>query len=128
MSPENQPIGDLATEFERLGQNIKQSLEVAWDSEERKRFQNDIEQGISGLSNAVTNFMNNISRSPTAQKVKSELEEIKNQAHVDEVQTKVRQDVISALKRANDEIEKSNQQWREEHSTAPEEKNISESD
>ena len=40
---------DLASELRQLGNNLKASLQSAWESEERKKVQEDIEHGLTDL-------------------------------------------------------------------------------
>lgn len=115
MSPENHTKSETENEFIRLEQNIKESLEALWNSDDKKRFQNEIERGIVELTNTVSNYMDNVSSSSAAQKVKTEIDEFKNEASINEIHTRIRQEIIGALKHANDEIEKANQRLKKGH-------------
>jgi uncharacterized protein (DUF2461 family) len=115
MSMDDESKESVTNEFQRLGQNLKQTLEMAWESEERKKFQQEIEEGISDLGATLNRFFNEISQTPTGQRVRSGMDHIHEQVRTSNIDKKVQQEIINALKRANDEIEKSRQRWQDDH-------------
>lgn len=101
MSPE-----DLASEFHNLGDNLKKFFVNAWESEQRKSIQSEIESGLSELGDTLKNTANEIQESETGQRLKSEATEFRDRVRDGEVEQKVRSDLTNLLKKLNSELEK----------------------
>lgn len=97
---------DIAVEFAEFGQNIKRALQSAWTSEERKKLQADIEKGLKEAGEALKQATNDFSRSQAAQTAKAEAEDFKKRVKSGELETKVRSEVLNALRLANDQLKK----------------------
>jgi hypothetical protein len=97
---------ELADELRELGTHIKDFLHVLWESQERKRMQQDIETGLASLGASINQAADEFQQSPTGQKVKEEFEEIGNRIRSGEMETTLRRDFMSALKTANAELQK----------------------
>ncbi len=105
---------DIAQEFQRLGQNIKQTFHSAIDSEEFTNFKNEMQEGLSQLGGALSNLTKDIAQSEPGQRVKSGIEEFTSQAKTKELEMNVRKEILTALKHANEELEKLSRQWQGE--------------
>ena len=106
MTKNTQPEGDLNEEFHNLGQNIKDALNTAWNSDERKKVQTNIQDGLNDLGNAINNLINDIQTSDVAKKVGKEVDQVGECLRSGEVKEKTREGVLSALKKMNAELEK----------------------
>jgi ElaB/YqjD/DUF883 family membrane-anchored ribosome-binding protein len=103
---EEQTPEDLASEFENLGDNLKKMFIGAWESEQRKNLQEEIEEGLAGLGKTLKQTSNEIQESETGQRVKSEAEDLRDRVRSGEVETKIRSDLQSVLHKLNKELEK----------------------
>jgi hypothetical protein len=103
---EEQTPEDLASEFQNLGDNLKQIFIGAWESEQRKNLQEEIEEGLAGLGNSLKQTANEIQESETSQRVRSEAEDLRDRVRSGEVETKIRSDLQSVLHNLNKELEK----------------------
>lgn len=112
MSDQNQPQGDFSDEVIKLGGNLKQVAQAALESEEFKKFQTEMNQGLTQLSESLNKFFQEVAESPTGQRVKTEIDDFQKSARTGEIEEKVRQDVIAALKKANEELEKAAKRWQ----------------
>ncbi len=112
MSDQNQPQGDFSDEFKKLGGNLKQVAQAALESDEFKKFQNEMNQGLTQLSESLNKFLQDVAESPAGQRVKEEIDDFQKSARTGEIETKVRQDVIAALRKANEELEKAARRWQ----------------
>jgi len=112
MSDQNQPQSELASEFQKLGQNIQQVVQAAVESDEFKKFREEMQQGLSDLGESLNNFVKELSDTPTGQKVRNGLDNLQEKARQAEIETKVRQEVLSALQKANLELEKASARWK----------------
>lgn len=111
MSDEPMPQEDtksqqLKSEFEHLGDNLRQLFVSAWESEERKNFQDELERGLTDLGDSLKQTAKDFKESETGQKVKSEAEDLRDRIASGEVEQKVREDILSVLHKVNAELEK----------------------
>jgi len=112
MDDPKKPENDFSSEIHKLGGNIKQVAQAALESEEFKRFQDEMNQGLSQLGESLNKFFQEVSESPAGQRVKSEIDDFQKSARTGELEAKVRQDVLAALQKANEELEKAAARWR----------------
>ena len=108
-SPESkteQSAEDLASEFQNLGDNLKKYFVSAWESEQRKTIQSEIEAGLSDLGDTLKKTANEIQESETGQRIKSEAVDFRDRVRDGEVEQKVRSDLTNFLKKLNTELEK----------------------
>lgn len=101
--------GDLASEFQELGSNLKKIFLSAWESEERKNFQVELEEGLSDLGDSLKQTAQEIHDSETGQRVKAEAEDLRDRVRSGEVEEKIREDLLTALHKVNAELKKVSQ-------------------
>jgi len=101
-----QTRGDVASEFQVLGENLKRVLHQAWESEERKTLQREIETGLAALGKTLEQAAKELRESETGQRLKSEAQELQERLRSGEVETRLRDDLITVLKKVNTELEK----------------------
>jgi hypothetical protein len=111
MSDEPMPQEDtksqqLKSEFEHLGDNLRQLFVSAWESEERKNFQDELERGLTDLGDSLKQTAKDFQESETGQQVKAEAEDFRDRIASGEVEQKVREDILSVLHKVNAELEK----------------------
>jgi hypothetical protein len=106
MTKNTQPEGDLPEEFRTLGRNIKNALNTAWNSDERKSVQKNIQDGLSDLGDAINNLINDFQTSEVSKKVVKEVDQLGERFRSGEVKEKTKEGVLSALKKMNAELEK----------------------
>ncbi len=105
--PQGKPAPeDIASEFTELGKSLTSLLRSAWESEERKKLQKEIEAGLTDLSGTLSKAATEFSESPTGQNLKADLKDLRQRVESGEVEAQVRQDVLSALRAANAELKK----------------------
>jgi gas vesicle protein len=98
--------GDLASEFQELGKNLKNVFVNAWESEQRKNFQKELEDGFSELGESLKQTAEEIHDSDTGQRVKAEAEDLRDRVRSGEVETKIREDILAVLHKVNFELGK----------------------
>ncbi|HEX7974048.1 MAG TPA: hypothetical protein VF498_06545 [Anaerolineales bacterium] len=104
---ENKPPEDnISEEFRNLGQNLAEVLRTAWESPERKKFQQELETGLTELGKTLKREANTFNDSPTGQRLKENVQDVREGLHTGEAQTKVRSELLSALRFFNGELEK----------------------
>jgi hypothetical protein len=98
--------GDLAAEFQALGKNLKRIIVDAWQSEERKNLQMELEEGLSDLGDSLKQTAQEIHDSETGQRLKAEAEDLRDRIRTGEVEEKIRNDLQSILRKMNSDLEK----------------------
>jgi serine/threonine protein kinase HipA of HipAB toxin-antitoxin module len=102
----NAPQNELADELRELGDHIKNFLQALWESQERKRVQKEIEEGMTNLGASLNQAANEFQQSPTGHRIKEEFDSIGQRIQTGEMEASIRREFISALRTANIELEK----------------------
>lgn len=105
-SQEGTISGNLASEFQELGNNLKNIFVSAWESEQRKNIQQELEDGFSELGESLKQTAEEIHDSEAGQRVKAEAEDLRDRVRTGEVETKIREDILSVLHKVNSELGK----------------------
>jgi hypothetical protein len=100
------PESTIEDEFRNLGKNLLDTLHSFWDSPERKKVQEEIEQGLSQLTDTFKSEMDTFKESPTGQRLKKDMENLGQRVRSGEAETKAREEIIKALRMVNDELGK----------------------
>jgi hypothetical protein len=100
------PDPDVSAEFRKLGENLRDVVKQAWDSEERQRLQMELQKGLMLLTANVKDLTENFAASDTGQRVKSEVDGLRTRVAQSEVEKHVRTNIVSALRVLNTELEK----------------------
>lgn len=98
--------GDVANELHELGKNLASILQGAWESDERKKFTDEIRAGMEDLNHTLNQAVSDFRQSPTGQRMQDEVKEFKDRVRTGELDTKIREEILSALKTVNRELEK----------------------
>lgn len=107
MTEENkQERGSIQDEFRNLGNNLKGMVNAAWESEERKKLQSDIKEGMYELGVVLNSLAADIRDGETGQKIRTEVDDFSERVRSGEVESKAREEVVKALKFLNTELEK----------------------
>jgi gas vesicle protein len=97
---------NLASEFQNLGDNLKKIIIGAWESEQRKNIQQEIEEGLAEVGNSIRQTANEIQESEASQRVQSEAEDLRERVRSGEAEQKIRSDLRTVLHKLNSELEK----------------------
>lgn len=100
------PQDDLASEFRELGKNLQEAFHTAWESEQRKKLQNDIQTGLNDVAAALKQAANDLSQSQVGQTIKADVQDINQRIKSGEVEEKIRTELLTALQSVNTEIKK----------------------
>lgn len=105
MGAENKQQKSVENEFERLGENLRQAVETAWQSEERKRISQDLQAGIEEFAETLNRTANEFIESPTGQKMRAEVDDFSQRVQEGEVADRVESELLSVLDRLNKKLE-----------------------
>lgn len=64
------PKLDIGAEFQKLGRQLAETLQSAWDSEERKRVEKEVREGVHTFVNEVDKVIREVKTSETTEKSK----------------------------------------------------------
>ena len=106
MENKEMPEGNLKDEFRNLGKNLVDAIKAAGESPGWQKLSSDIEGGLSEFGTTVKREYETIKDSPTAQQVKSDIDDFQDRIKAGEVEAKVREELITALKAVNSELRK----------------------
>jgi len=120
MSEPRSTTDDLGDELRALGANLRDMLQAAWDSDERKRAQQEIETGLGDLAASLRSAGEEFSASPTGQRLKTDVHDLHERLRTRQVDVRVRDELVAALRRVNDELGKAAQAWASKREDAPE--------
>lgn len=104
-----EPINEgsyLRDEFKALGENFKAMFTSAWESDERKRLQTDLEAGMKELGNALNDLAEEFRTGQTGETIRKEVNDFGERVRSGEVEQKAREEILKALKALNMELEK----------------------
>lgn len=107
--PEGAQEGEVTQEFRRLGDNLKEILRAAWESAERKKLQTEIQAGLVELEASLNKTAQEIRESRTSQRLESELKDFGSRVRMGEVETELRENLLSLLREVNSKLEKSSE-------------------
>ncbi len=69
---------DLVVEFQTLGRAFAEAFESAWNSEERKRVEEEVRAGVESFANEVDKVIRDAKSSPTTERMKNEAGDVAN--------------------------------------------------
>ena len=105
------PDTDIAEEFKRLGRQFADTLESMWNSEERRRMEAEIREGVRTFANEVDKVVRDARQSPAATRVKEEAVGVKERVESGDVTNRAREGVVQGLRWLSHELERLAEQF-----------------
>jgi len=103
------PNDDIGDQLNELGKNLRDTLRTAWESDERRKLQQEIEVGLANLGDSLSQAAKEFSNSPTGQNLTQDVKDMHERWQTGEVGTKVRSEITEALRTVNQELQKAYQ-------------------
>lgn len=103
---------NLTSALHKLGENLLQTLQAAWDSPERKKLQQEIEDGLNDITQTVERQVEDFKQSPTGQQLKADIDDLRERVRSGEAESQLRQELLKALQTINTELEKASARLR----------------
>ena len=97
---------DVVAELQNLGRQFANTLQSAWNSEERQRIEGEVREGMKSFVNEVDKVFQTAKDSSTAERLKSEASNVTNKVGTSDVGTKARSGIVQGLKWMSIELEK----------------------
>lgn len=95
----------ISDQLNELGKNLRDALQTAWSSEERRKLQQDIEEGMASLGASLSQAAKDFSNTPTGKTITDDVKDLQERWRSGEVGSKVHTDV-DTLRRVNEELQK----------------------
>ena len=103
---DNNPNENIGEQLNELGKNLREALQTAWESEERRKLQQEIEEGLANLGASLSQAAKEFSNSPTGKTIKEDVKDLHDRWQTGEVGSKARSEIVDALRKVNDELQK----------------------
>jgi len=97
---------ELSEEFRKLGSNLKDALDAAWNSPGRQRLEQEIKTGLRQAAEALADLAEEAVESETGKKLRTEVEALGDRVKSGELETKIRKDLLDGLQKLNSELER----------------------
>jgi len=100
---------DIGEQLNELGKNLRESLRTAWESDDRRKLQQEIEFGLTNLRDSLNQAASDFTNSQAGQNLKEDVKDLHERWQTGEVGSKVRSEIADALRTVNKELQKTYQ-------------------
>lgn len=118
-NPQPQPESTLSDEIRNLGKAIGDFLKTAWASQERQEVQRNLQESLKEVSDSLSQAAQTFEQSETGQRIKADLHDFTQRVESGEVQTKVHDEMLGALRKASAELQKVTDRMSDSSSANP---------
>lgn len=94
----------IEEELRTLGRRFADVLHAAWTSEERRRIETELREGLRRFSEEIEGFYERTRESPAGERVRSKLEEARGRAAETEAAHRTRETVALGLRRLSEQL------------------------
>jgi len=110
-SASNEKMGqNLVEELNRLGSKFAEVVQVAWESEERKRLEQDVKRGLSSLAANLEEGLKKVGESPQTKEFLNKAEDavtnVADQVQKSKIAQELGDNLISGLRSLTEQIDK----------------------
>lgn len=102
---------DVAEALRDLGRQFAETIQAAWNSQERRELEAEVREGVQHFSEEVQRVFKDAKESPAAKRVKEEADEVKTRVESGEAAQKARSGFVEGLHWLSQELEKLAQQF-----------------
>ena len=95
---------DVSEALRDLGRLLAETIETAWNSQERRKFEEEVREGIEEFAGEVGKLFREARESRPAKKVKEEAEEVKDRVEKGELPRKARGGIVEGLQWLSNEL------------------------
>jgi hypothetical protein len=111
--PVDEPAGgatsetiDVTEEFKRLGRQFGAALESLFSSEEARKIEQDIRDGVKSFATEVEKTVREVSSSPAAERLRTDAVDLKNRVETGDVGRKAQATLVEGLRWLSAELER----------------------
>lgn len=106
MNEERHTEKNITDELSRLGQQMADAIHAAWESEDRKKLQSEISEGLKKFSDQVSEALDKAGKSDAAHQVKTQAQKVAAEVKESDVTEEVRRGFLTGLEALNHELSK----------------------
>jgi len=96
----------ISSELSRLGQQVAEAINKAWESEDRKKLQSEVTTGLESFGSQVSEALRKASDSEAASQIRDQTDKVVTQVRQSDVTGEVRKGLIAGLEVLNRELGK----------------------
>jgi hypothetical protein len=97
---------DIADALRDFGRQFADTIQAAWNSKERREFEEEVREGVDQFANEVRKAFREIKESGAAQKVREEADEAKERVEHADLAQKARAGLVEGLEKLSQELGK----------------------
>lgn len=97
---------DFVAELRNLGRQFADTLQTAWNSQERQKFESEVREGMKSFADEMDKAFEEIKKSPVTKKAKEEASTIKTKVESGEVGEKTKSGLSQGLSWLSEELAK----------------------
>ncbi len=95
---------DISAELREFGKQFADTLRTAWNSAERQRLESELREGMRSFADEVDKAIQEIKKSPAADRVKTEATQVREKVQTSDVGNKARTGVAQGLQALSEQL------------------------
>lgn len=95
---------DVTAELRKLGRQMADTLQSAWNSEERQRFEKEVREGMRSFADEVDKAIQEVRTSEATEKVRTEVTQVTEKVQTSEAGQKARVSFAKSLQWLSEEL------------------------
>ncbi|MBK7896352.1 MAG: hypothetical protein WAS33_18045 [Candidatus Promineifilaceae bacterium] len=95
---------DVTEELREFGKQFADTIRSAWNSTERQRLETELRDGMRSFADEVDKAIQEIKKSPAAERVKTEAVHVREKVETSDVGHKARAGVATGLQRLSEQL------------------------
>lgn len=97
---------DVTAELREFGKQFADTIRTAWNSTERQRLETELRDGMRSFADEVDKAIQEIKKSPAADRVKTEATQVREKVQTSDVGNKARTGVAQGLQALSEQLAK----------------------
>lgn len=102
---------DVAAALGELGKQFAETIQAAWNSQERKEFEKEVREGVRHFGDEVNKALREARESPTANRLKEEADEVRTRVESGDVARRARSGLVDGLHWLSQELARLSEQF-----------------
>lgn len=115
---------DVSEALRNLGRQFAETIQTAWNSQERREFESEVREGVEHFADEVQKVFREAKESKPVKKVKEEATEAKDRVETKELSRKARSSVVDGLQWLSQELGRLAEQFSPPEEKEPEEEEV----
>lgn len=95
---------DVTAELRNLGRQMVDTLQTAWNSDERQRFEKEVREGMHSFANEIDKAIQEVRESEATGKVRDEASQVASKVQSSEAGHKAREGLAKSLQWLSEEL------------------------